>query len=307
MLKRRTLLLATSTMLLTAPAFAQGVTAEQATADTSANDEIIVTAVARSANRLDSSVSVSSLNADAIATASPRSAAELFRNLPGIRSESSGGEGNANIQSRGIPISTGGAKFLQLQEDGLPILEYGDIAFGNADIFLRTDLNIARVESVRGGSASTFASNSPGGVINLISRTGLEEGGSVQGTVGLDYGEYRIDAVYGGSLTDSVRFNVGGFYRAGEGPRRAGYNGNKGGQIKGNVTKTFDGGYFRLNFKYLDDRAIAYLPSPVRVAGSNGSPEYSALPGLSPNSDTCLLYTSPSPRDKRQSRMPSSA
>ena len=25
------------------------------------------------------------------------------------------------------------------------------------------------------------------------------------------------------------------------------------------------------------------------------------------NADTCLLYTSPSPRDKRQSRMPSSA
>ena len=29
--------------------------------------------------------------------------------------------------------------------------------------------------------------------------------------------------------------------------------------------------------------------------------------GLSQSPDTCLLYTSPSPRDKRQSRMPSSA
>ena len=28
---------------------------------------------------------------------------------------------------------------------------------------------------------------------------------------------------------------------------------------------------------------------------------------LKPDSGTCLLYTSPSPRDKRQSRMPSSA
>ena len=82
-------------------------------------------------------------------------------------------------------MASGGAKFLQLQEDGLPVLEYGDIAFGNADIFLRSDLNVARVEAVRGGSASTFASNSPGGVINLISRTGEQEGGSIQGTVGL--------------------------------------------------------------------------------------------------------------------------
>ena len=254
-------------------------------ADDPKND-IIVTAVARGQNRLDSSVSVSSLSADSIANAAPRSAAELFRSLPGIRSESSGGEGNANIQSRGIPISTGGAKFLQLQEDGLPILEFGDIAFGNADIFLRTDSTVARVEAVRGGSASTFASNSPGGVVNIISRTGTVDGGSIAGTLGLDYGEHRLDAFYGGHLTDSLTFNVGGFYRSGEGPRRAGYDGNRGGQIKGNITKSFAGGFVRLNFKYLDDHAIAYLPSPVRVNGSNGSPDYTALPGLSPNRDT---------------------
>jgi outer membrane receptor protein involved in Fe transport len=271
-----------------APAFAQiaAAPADAAAADAVANDEIVVTGVSRAANRLDSSISISSLNSDAISAAAPRSAAELFRSLPGIRSESSGGEGNANIQVRGIPISTGGAKFLQIHEDGLPVLEFGDISFGNADIFTRIDFSTARVEAVRGGSASTFASNSPGGIINLISKTGEREGGAVQGTVGLDYGEYRIDADYGGKLSDSLSFHVGGFYRVGEGPRRAGYDGNKGGQIRGNITKTFDGGFFRLYFKYLDDRAIGYLPSPVRVTGGNSSPSYSALPGLSPNTDT---------------------
>ena len=277
--------------LTAVPAFAQSAApadapAADAAADAVAHDEIVVTGVSRAANRLDTSISVSSLNADAISAAAPRSAAELFRSLPGIRSESSGGEGNANIQVRGIPISTGGAKFLQIHEDGLPVLEFGDISFGNADIFTRIDFNTARVEAVRGGSASTFASNSPGGIINIISKTGDKEGGAVQGTVGLDYGEYRIDADYGGKLSDSLSFHVGGFYRVGEGPRRAGYDGNKGGQIRGNITKTFDGGFFRLNFKYLDDRAIGYLPSPVRVTGSNSSPSYQALPGLSPNTDT---------------------
>ncbi|MFM9852008.1 MAG: TonB-dependent receptor plug domain-containing protein, partial [Sphingomonadaceae bacterium] len=271
-------------LAIASPALAQAPAADSADAEQA--DEIIVTGVAKGQNRLDSSISVSSLTAEAIQVASPRSAAELFRSIPGIRSESSGGEGNANIQVRGIPISTGGAKFLQLHEDGLPILEFGDIAFGNADIFLRADTNIARVEAIRGGSASTFASNSPGGIINLISKTGEQEGGSVQLTGGLDYGEYRLDADYGGKLSDSLSFHVGGFYRVGEGPRRAGYDGNKGGQIKGNITKTFDGGFFRLNFKYLDDRAIAYLPSPVRVTGTNANPSYQALPGLSPNNDT---------------------
>jgi len=290
MMKAKTILLATCAATLTgafsAPAHAQQAAPQPAPEAAASEGEIVVTAVARSQNRLDSSVSVSSLGAEAIANAAPRSAAELFRSLPGIRSESSGGEGNANIQVRGIPISTGGAKFLQLQQDGLPILEFGDIAFGNADIFLRADSTVARVEAVRGGSASTFASNSPGGVINLISKTGEQEGGSIQGTVGLDYGEYRLDANYGGKLSDSLNFQVGGFYRVGEGPRRAGYDGNKGGQIRGNVTKHFDRGFFRLNFAYLNDRAIAYLPSPVLVTGTNADPHYTALPGLSPNNDT---------------------
>ena len=288
MSKPRTLLLATSALMIAVPASAQQAPPVKAesVADGSEGSDIIVTAVARGQNRLDSSVSVSALSAGDIASAAPRSAAELFRSLPGIRSESSGGEGNANIAVRGLPVASGGAKFLQLQEDGLPILEFGDIAFANADIFLRADFNVARIEAVRGGSASTFASNSPGGVINLISKTGEQEGGSIQGTVGLGYGEYRLDADYGGKITDSLRFNVGGFYRVGEGPRRAGYDGNKGGQIRGNITKTFDGGFFRLNFKYLNDRAIAYLPSPVLVTGSNGSPTYTPLPGLSPNQDT---------------------
>lgn len=278
-------LLAASSMfaLGVTPALAQDASAQ---ADSPNDAEIIVTAVARGQNRLDSSVSVSSLNAEQLQQTTPRSVAELFRNIPGIRSESSGGEGNANIAVRGLPVASGGAKFLQLQEDGLPILEFGDITFGNADIFLRSDFNIARVEAVRGGSASTFASNSPGGVINLISKTGEQEGGAVQATVGLDYGEYRVDADYGGKISDSLRFHVGGFYRQGEGPRRAGYDGNRGGQIKFNVTKDFAGGYVRLYGKYLNDRAIGYLPNPVRVTGTNANPVYNNLPGFSINEDT---------------------
>ena len=290
------LLLATGTLALASPAAAQvaaGAPGAANKADAPAqegpgeeNGDIIVTAVARGQNRLDSAVSVSSIGAEEIAKSSPRSVAEIFRNIPGIRSESSGGEGNANIAVRGLPVASGGAKFLQLQEDGLPVLEFGDITFGNADIFLRADFNVARVEAVRGGSASTFASNSPGGVINLISKTGETIGGAVQGTVGLDYEEYRLDFDYGGRLSPDTRFHVGGFYRQGEGPRRAGYDGNKGGQIKANVTKEFTGGYLRIFGKYLNDRAIGYLPNPVRVTGTDADPHYSNLPGFSINNDT---------------------
>lgn len=270
--------------LITTPAYAQ-----DSVEDTVEGEEIIVTAVARGQNRIESSVSVSSIGAEAIANLAAPSAADLIRQIPGIRSEASGGEGNANIAVRGIPVSTGGARYIQLQEDGLPILEFGDIIFGNADNFLRADRSVARVEAVRGGSASTFASNAPGAVINFISKTGKQEGGAIQGTVGLDFETYRLDFDYGAPLADDLYFHVGGFYRTGEGPRDIGYNGYDGGQIKANITKEFDGGYIRFTGKYLDDTTPTILPQPVFVGGSNGNPDYSAIPGFDPRSDS--LYS----------------
>lgn len=249
-------------------------------------DVIIVTASARPANALESSISVSALDSESIAEAAPRSTAEIFRQIPGVRSESTGGDGNANIAVRGLPVASGGAKFLQLQEDGLPVLQFGDIAFGNADIFLRADQTVSSIQAVRGGSASTLASNAPGGVINFISKDGSQEGGTVMATVGLDYEDYRLDFNYGASIGENTRFNVGGFWREGEGPRNAGYNGNSGYQIKANLTQEFEGGYVRLSAKHLNDRAIGYLPMPMLVKGSNSDPEYGSFTNFDILADT---------------------
>ncbi|MBY0344523.1 MAG: TonB-dependent receptor [Sphingomonadales bacterium] len=276
---------AAASALLASPAFAQD-NADEGVAE---GEEIIVTAVARGQNRIESSVSVSAIGAEAIANLGAPSSADLIRQIPGIRSEASGGEGNANIAVRGIPVSTGGARYIQLQEDGLPILEFGDIIFGNADNFLRADRSVARVEAVRGGSASTFASNAPGAVINFISKTGKQEGGAIQASVGLDFESYRLDFDYGSALADDLYFHVGGFYRTGEGPRDIGYNGYDGGQIKANITKEFDGGYIRFSAKYLDDTTPTILPQPVRVTGTGGNPDYQAVAGFDPRRDS--LYS----------------
>lgn len=248
--------------------------------------EVVVTGVTNPASKIKSSISISSLNMKGIEKSAPRSTAEIFRTIPGIRSESSGGDGNANITVRGVPISAGGSKYLQLQEDGLPILQFGDIAFATTDMFVRADQTIAKIEAIRGGSASTMASNSPAGIINFISKTGTVKGGSFIFTRGLDYRTSKVDFDYGSPIANQWSFNVGGFFRTGEGPRTAGYNGNHGGQIKMNLTKLFDGGYVRFYFKYLNDRAIAYMPMPVKVTGSNDSPTYESIPGYDITSGT---------------------
>ena len=249
-------------------------------------DDVVITGVTNPRSKIESSISVTTLKPNLIAQSSPRSTAEIFRTIPGIRTESSGGEGNTNISVRGVPISAGGSKYLQLQEDGLPVLLYGDISFATADIFLRADQNIARIEAIRGGSASTLSSNSPAGIINFISKTGEIEGGGAATTVGLDYNSLRTDFDYGSPIGEGVSFHVGGFYRQGEGVRDAGYIANKGGQIKLNLTKRFENGYARVYYKYLNDRAAAYMPMPIKVTGTNSNPTWGNIEGFDTTTGT---------------------
>ena len=254
-------------------------------AEAPANRDVVTTGVARGRDRLDMAISTSSLDDVEILKLAPRSVSEILRAIPGIRSEAGTGEGNSSLSIRGLPIASTGAHFVQIQEDGLPVLEFGDIALATSDSFVRADLNLVQVETIRGGSASTFASNSPGGVINFKSRTGETPGGAIQTTLGLDYEEYRVDFAYGAPINDGLRFHIGGFYRTGEGPRAIGYDAYRGGQIKLNVTQDFDGGYIRFYGKYLDDRTPVYDASPVRVTGTDANPEFESLPGYDVSHD----------------------
>ena len=254
--------------------------------DAESLDQVIITGVTNPKSRIESSVSVTTMRPKVIEQSAPRTTAEIFRTIPGIRSESSGGEGNSNIAVRGVPVSSGGSKYVQLQEDGLPVLLFGDMSFATADIFTRYDSNIGRIEAIRGGSASTLSSNSPGAIINLISKTGKTKGGSVGTSFGLDYGNFRTDFDYGSPIGEGLYFHMGGFYRVGEGIRDAGYTANNGGQFKLNLTKEFEKGYVRVYAKYLNDRAIGYLPNPIKVTGSNDNPDFEDLDNFDSNSQT---------------------
>jgi outer membrane cobalamin receptor len=180
-------------------------------------DQIVVTGTSTAKSKMKQSVSVSTMDAEQMEKSGATSAAELLRAVPGVRSESSGGEGNANITVRGVPLSAGGSRYVQLQEDGLPLVLFGDVSFGTADQFLRADFNVDRLEVIRGGSASTLATNSPGGIVNFISKTGTEAGGSAALTAGLQQRQTRLDVDYGGSLGPRTTFHIGGFQRTGEG------------------------------------------------------------------------------------------
>jgi outer membrane receptor protein involved in Fe transport len=242
-------------------------------------DEIVVTGVINEKSALRSAEALTSLKPQFLEELGAQTSAEIFKAIPGIRVESSGGEGNANIGVRGIPVASGGSKFLLIQEDGLPVLQFGDISFGNTDIFLRYDQSVSRIEALKGGSAATLASNSPAGVINFISHTGTQNGGVIATTFGMDYQSIRTDFNFGNGLGNGFYYNIGGFYRSGQGPRSPGFTANYGGQIKANMTKEFDKGYVRVYLKYLNDHAISYMPMPVKATGSADNPTYESIEG----------------------------
>ncbi len=221
-------------------------------------DSVVVTSTSTALSKMRSSVSVTDVSEDQIRDLGAHTEAEVLLLIPGIRTDVGAGPGgNSNITVRGLPISSGGSKYVQLQEDGLPTVQFGDMNFGNNDYWTRFDSNIESVESLRGGSASVYASQAPGAVINYISKTGKEEGGSVGFSTGLNYKEHRVDAEVGSHLASDVYYHVGGYFRQGEGYRETTPDSLLGYQIKGNITKEFKGadGYFRANFKLLDEQA----------------------------------------------------
>lgn len=266
--------------------------AASAPADGLQLDRIVVTGSSQASTKMRSSVSISTIEADSVVTSTAGSAAEILRSVPGLRSESSGGESNANVGVRGIPISAGGARYVQFQEDGLPIAMFGDVAFGTPDTWIRADIGLDRLEVVRGGSASTLATGAPGGIINYISKTGEVKGGSLSLSYGLDYEHARVDLDYGGALGNKTRFWIGGFQRTGDGGRPGAEGTERGGQIRGNITHDFGNGQIRLSFKHLDDQTPTLMPTPVRFV--NG--KIQEIPGLDPR--TTAFYNATWPLDR---------
>lgn len=261
-----------------APAAQDAAAAPEAQGDGLKLDAVVVTGTSTARTKMKQSVSVSTVGAEQVQNAVAASATEVLRAVPGLRAESSGGEGNANLGVRGLPMSDGGGRYVQLQEDGLPVLLVGDVSFATADQFVRADYSLDSIDVVRGGSASTLSTNSPGAIVNFRTRTGRDAGGAVGMTVGLDHRQQRVDFDWGGRIGDKLYAHVGGFHRIGEGTRNTDVTTENGGQLRASFTKELDNGYLRLTLKHLDDRTPTYLPVPVAVNGS----QISALPGVDP-------------------------
>ncbi|HEX7943412.1 MAG TPA: TonB-dependent receptor [Phenylobacterium sp.] len=269
---------AVSALAFALPAFAA---ADDAAAGTDV-EELVVTGRAggEAQKKVEASYAITAVTEEKLHMQAPVSVAEVLKNVPGYWVEASGGVGGANIRARGIPIE--GYAAVGLQEDGLPIQGDGGLGFLNTDFSFRMDETVNRVEVVRGGPSSIFASYAPAGTVNFITRKGGDHfEGVAKAEVG-DYGLYRGDAWVGGPVA-GFRVGLGGFYRRDDGVRDPGWTADKGGQIRGSIGRDFENGGFDFDVKHIEDKSIFYLPIPL-TNNSNGNP--TGLPGFDPNFGT---------------------
>jgi outer membrane receptor protein involved in Fe transport len=233
-------------------------------ADPLALEAVVVSGTFNPASKLESSTAITTFTEQQLRQQAPRGTAEVLKSAPGFQVMSNSGETGADVTVRGLPVAEQSSfRYVRLQEDGLPVFEPSNLIFAFPDAMARIDETIERVEAVRGGSAAVFGSGTPGGIVNLISKTGGPElGGTVRSTTGAQ-GMQRVDLDVGGPLAGQWRFNTGGYWRYDRGLRDPGFAANEGGQIRANLERSLASGHVRVYGKYLDERNVWYLGIPI--------------------------------------------
>ncbi|WP_394223344.1 TonB-dependent receptor [Alteromonas gracilis] len=250
---------------LTQPALAQ----EDVKQKAKDNAEIIVvsgTPGGAGIRKIDASFAVTNIDASDIEKLAPKSTADLFKAIPGVWVESSGGESGANVFVRGFP-GGGDAPFLTIALENSPIYPAPTLSFLENSQLFRIDDTIEMVEGLRGGPNPVVSNGQPGLTTNFRLKRGSESTeASAKYTIS-DYGLNRVDVVASGALDDDLYYMVGGYIKSSEGIRDAGFNSEQGNQFTVNITKVFDKGELNLYTRQTDDRGTWYLPTPLNVEG----------------------------------------
>jgi len=230
--------------------------------------EVVISANFNQKSKLESSISITTLDPQLVESMTPVSALEALKQVPGIYVNDANGEIGVEIQGRGL-----GTAYFSIQEDGLAssISEMSSNEQFSRDMFLRNDLMVQRVEAVRGGSSGISNANSPGGIFNYISKTGGEQiefemrnrfGFQADGKEQFN----RLELFRGGPIEGTEwKYAIGGHYRYDGGNRPGIFSHSQGGQLKANLTRVFgDRLSVKVYSKYLNDRVGLNRPTFVQ-------------------------------------------
>ncbi|WP_322966278.1 TonB-dependent receptor [Sphingomonas fuzhouensis] len=228
---------------------------------------------------LDRSYSASHLDEAELARRPPQSLAELLSGLPGLWVDTSAGVAANTIRVRGIPLD--GYQAIAVQEDGLPV-QHDTLPWTDIDQFVRPDLMIESSDYVRGGPSAIFASNAPGGVLNLRTRAPRDRpGGEMRATM-TSYGLIRWEGYATGPVGNGWRVIAGGSVARDPTVRRIAST-LGGGQLRVRADHDLGGGgRLTLAVHGLDDDTLNISSFPMRYEHGRIIP----LSGFDPRRDS---------------------
>ncbi|MBY9062032.1 TonB-dependent receptor [Sphingomonas yunnanensis] len=204
---------------------------------------------------------------------------DVLATLPGVWADRSAGTAANTIRVRGIPLD--GYQAIAVQEDGLPV-QHDTLPWTDVDQFVRPDLSYDRVDYVRGGPAAIFASNAPGGVLNLRTRAAAARATAALRATADDRGRARLDA-YAGRAIGGWRVLASGMAVRDPSVRRiAATLGGCQARIRADHL-IGSHGQWMLGVRRLDDDTLNISSSPM-IATVGG--RLAALPGFDPRRDS---------------------
>ncbi len=258
--------------LLAVPALAQDAAAKDDTAANDSGDTIVVIGTPGGAGtrKQDASYAITTISAQSLELAAPKSTAEVFTLVPGVWAESSGGVAGANIDVRGLP-GGGDAPWVTFQINGAPVYGTESLSFMEQSSIFRTDETIASTEAAHGGPNAVFSNGEVGVTMNFNLKKGTDE---TKGRVKLsatNYGQYRADAVLSGPLGNDFYYMIGGYVSQSPGIRDAQFQSEKGRQFSAQLTKKLDDGEINLWSRWTDDHGQWYLPMALNSGNDLGT------------------------------------
>ncbi len=252
-------------------AFGPGAVLAQEADDDEIIEEIITVGTPGGAgvDRQQASFAVTTIDPEGIAKFSPKSTADLFKSVPGVWAESSGGVAGANIDVRGLPGGSD-APFVTLALNGSPIYGTEMLSFFEQSSMFRVDETIASVEALRGGPNAVFGKGEPGVTVNFRLKEGSENTeGRIKYTTS-DYGLQRLDGVLSGELAENTYYMIGGYVTSSEGIRDPQFSAEEGSQFTANLNRVFDTGEINLYARVTDDHGQWVLPFALNTGNDHG-------------------------------------
>lgn len=234
-------------------------------------EEIVVIGTAGGAGtaRQEVSFAVTTIQATDIERIAPQSTADLFKSIPGVWVESSGGVAGANIDVRGLP-GGGDAPFVTLAINGSPLYGTEMLSFFEQSSIFRIDETVASVEGLRGGPNAVFGKGEPGLTVNFNLLEGSEETeGRIKYSTS-DYDLQRLDARLSGALADGLYYMIGGYIQSSNGIRDPQFTAEEGNQFTANLTKVFDTGKINVFTRLTDDHGQWILPQALNNGNDLG-------------------------------------